>query len=275
MTCTCGLETGGSEVCASEISREKRRSPEQTASIELLLRLTRAEQTRVRLLKIPAQSTLFPLARRLVRLPPLDFVALLRPSSQPARPRQPLLYRPFSTSKMSSGPIKPLAPLSENPKVHPGPGSSNSTAPGHNSRRASHSSSGRPDPLSSIAHASVRPPVATRPQSNPLTDEVVVSAGFSHRSRRHPDRLAHRPARRVDRRRKGKATRSLRSRRRARQGPPQGPRHWASLPSLLRVFQGRNTIWQGRRGFSFVRGMRILLSRIPEKPPCAHKGPPG
>lgn len=55
---------------------------------------------------------------------------------------------------MSSGPIQPLAPLSENPKVHPGPGSSNSTAPGHNSRRASHSSSGRPDPLSSIAHAS-------------------------------------------------------------------------------------------------------------------------
>ena len=132
---------------------------------------------------------------------------------------------------MSSAPIKPLAPLSENPKVHPGPGSSNSTAPGHNSRRASHSSSGRPDPLSSIAHASVRPPVATRPQPSPLTDEVVVSAGFSHRSRRHPDRLAHRPARRVDRRRKGKATRSLRSRRRARQGPPQGPRHRASLLS--------------------------------------------
>ena len=175
---------------------------------------------------------------------------------------------------MSSGPIKPLAPLSENPKVHPGPGSSNSTAPGHNSRRASHSSSGRPDPLSSIAHASVRPPVATRPQPSPLTDEVVVSAGFSHRSRRHPDRLAHRPARRVDRGRKGKATRSLRSRRRARQGPPQGPRHRAGLPSLFRVFRGWKTRWQGRRPLSFVLVIWVsLLASLTS--PHAHKEPPG
>lgn len=180
---------------------------------------------------------------------------------------------------MSSGPIQPLAPLSENPKVHPGPGSSNSTAPGHNSRRASHSSSGRPDPLSSIAHASVGslsfcPPAAAQDPS-PLADEVV-SAGFSHRSRRHPDRLAHRPARRVDCRRKVKATRCLRSRRRARQGPPQGPRHRASLPSLLRVLQGCKTRWQGRRLFSFVRknveSRCLALRRNPHR---AHKEPPG
>lgn len=52
--------------------------------------------------------------------------------------------------------LRPMAALDENPKLQPGPGSSNASAPGHNARRASHSSSGRPDPLSSITHASVR-----------------------------------------------------------------------------------------------------------------------
>lgn len=59
--------------------------------------------------------------------------------------------------------MQPLAPLEGNPKLNPkaGPGSSNAAAgaaqAGSNARRASHSSSGRPDPLSTITHASVRP----------------------------------------------------------------------------------------------------------------------
>lgn len=53
-----------------------------------------------------------------------------------------------------SSTLRPLAPLAENPKLKSGPGSSNSTAPGQNSRRASHSSSGRPDPLGTEVHLS-------------------------------------------------------------------------------------------------------------------------
>ncbi|GAA5890652.1 hypothetical protein JCM8208_004949 [Rhodotorula glutinis] len=56
--------------------------------------------------------------------------------------------------------MQPLAPLEGNPKLEPkaGPGSSNAAAgaaqAGTNSRRASHSATGRPDPLSTITHAS-------------------------------------------------------------------------------------------------------------------------
>ncbi|GJN91184.1 hypothetical protein Rhopal_004202-T1 [Rhodotorula paludigena] len=61
---------------------------------------------------------------------------------------------------MEVQPLAPLEPLAENPKLRAqrGGGSSNTAAAqaqsGQNSRRASHSGSGRPDPLSTITHAS-------------------------------------------------------------------------------------------------------------------------
>lgn len=95
----------------------------------------------------------------LLQLAPLR--ALSRRALPPSSSRRTVSHL-LSASPTSSR-MQPLAPLEGNPKLEPkaGPGSSNAAAgaaqAGTNSRRASHSATGRPDPLSTITHASVRP----------------------------------------------------------------------------------------------------------------------
>ena len=95
----------------------------------------------------------------LLQLAPLR--TLSRRALPPSSSRRTVSHL-LSASPTSSR-MQPLAPLEGNPKLEPkaGPGSSNAAAgaaqAGTNSRRASHSATGRPDPLSTITHASVRP----------------------------------------------------------------------------------------------------------------------
>lgn len=144
--------------CCPGISHHERRqrgtevlaeTPRGTATLEQLGLSTLALAKRIATLPINRRPLLaVPVFGPHLSEFPLDssvrFSARLTARASPSRPYT-----------MSSSGLQPLAPLSENPKLHPGPGSSNATAPGHNSRRASHSSSGRPDPLGSISHASV------------------------------------------------------------------------------------------------------------------------